>query len=491
MPRLVDGLEQVFTNLGIVGNGYKLFFYSYNTTTPKDTYSDQALTVPNPNPVVCDATGRPESDIWGSDPSTYKLILATPDSTLTNINPIVTLNPVDNLNNNSILSISPLPVAYWGATTGTSTNYVLNPALVGITSYSNQQGFLIDISVICGASPTININGIGAATLKKYTQRGTKVNLLAGDLQVQRYLFINDGVDIVVLNPTVNQIYLGTPSTLTVSSNAVTITNQTNAYNIDTSSAAQTLYTINGLANSQTLNLGINSASNTLTIQSGTGNIITPAGQNIVLTQITDQIQGYYNGSNFVVTNASTLQSYPSQLIQTQTVSAASQVTFNITSQYPIYEFEFEGVYPSVNGVSLNMQFSTNGGSTWSATSYTSGGIILNIGGSVLGSGNQNGSINLGLSDSYPNNAVSSTASVGGISGTIRLYNLTNASYKNFLFDSTNMLYGSTTVPSMARGFGSWTSTSVVNAVRFIFFTSNSTTPNGNLNGTIKMRGYL
>lgn len=202
MPRLVNGLEQIFTDLGIVGDGYKLFFFEYDTTTPKDTYSDQNLTIPNTNPVVCDASGRPTSDVWGSDPSLYKMILGTPNSTIDNIDAVVTLNPVDDLNNDSILSITPMPTAYWGATTGTSSNYVLNPALVGITSYNNQQCFFLDIHVVCAAGCAIDINGIGSRTFKKYTQQGTKVNLIAGDLQVQRHLFINDGVDIVCLNPT-------------------------------------------------------------------------------------------------------------------------------------------------------------------------------------------------------------------------------------------------------------------------------------------------
>lgn len=200
MPRLVDGLEQVFTDLGIIGAGYKLFFFETNTTTPKNTFSDVGLTIANPNPVVCDSTGRPEHDIWGDDPATYKMILGTPDSVVGNINPIVTVDPINDLNSGSIIIIDPLPAAYWGVTSGGPTTYTLNPALVPITSYSFKQCFFINFNVACNANPTININGLGAVNLKKYNTAGIKVSLAAGDIVAQRYIAINDGVDIVILN---------------------------------------------------------------------------------------------------------------------------------------------------------------------------------------------------------------------------------------------------------------------------------------------------
>lgn len=39
-------------------------FYEVGTTTPKATYQNQGLTVPNSNPVILDAAGR--ATIWGS-----------------------------------------------------------------------------------------------------------------------------------------------------------------------------------------------------------------------------------------------------------------------------------------------------------------------------------------------------------------------------------------------------------------------------------------
>lgn len=53
--------------------GGKLYFYITGTSTPKDTYTTEALSVANANPVVADANGV-WSDIWLGTGS-YKVIL--------------------------------------------------------------------------------------------------------------------------------------------------------------------------------------------------------------------------------------------------------------------------------------------------------------------------------------------------------------------------------------------------------------------------------
>jgi hypothetical protein len=201
MPRLTNGLEQVLTNLGIVGSGYKLFFYETGTTTLKTTYSDEDLTVANTNPIVLNSAGRPNVDVWGSDPSLYRMILGTPDSVVGNITTIVDADPVDNYQINNISGLNPIPTAYWGITEGTSTAYTLEEPLVDISAYSNTQTFFVDIHIACGASPTLKVKDLAAITLKKYMGDGTTTDLVADDLQIQRYLCINNGTNIVVLNP--------------------------------------------------------------------------------------------------------------------------------------------------------------------------------------------------------------------------------------------------------------------------------------------------
>lgn len=54
-------------------SGAKYFFFESNTSTPKNTYSDEALTIPNTNPVIADGNGL-FPDIW-LEPGQYKVRL--------------------------------------------------------------------------------------------------------------------------------------------------------------------------------------------------------------------------------------------------------------------------------------------------------------------------------------------------------------------------------------------------------------------------------
>lgn len=68
-------VEQVFDSNGDPLAGAKLSFFDTGTSTPHNTFSDDALTTPNANPVVADSAGR-----FGAiflDNADYKVILKT------------------------------------------------------------------------------------------------------------------------------------------------------------------------------------------------------------------------------------------------------------------------------------------------------------------------------------------------------------------------------------------------------------------------------
>lgn len=66
MPfRILNQAPQYLTADGQVNAGGSLTFYETGTTTPKDTFSDFALTTPNANPLSLDAAGRTLTDVWG------------------------------------------------------------------------------------------------------------------------------------------------------------------------------------------------------------------------------------------------------------------------------------------------------------------------------------------------------------------------------------------------------------------------------------------
>jgi microcystin-dependent protein len=55
--RFVLPIMQVVDSTGVPYNGAKLFFYATGTSTDQQTFSDSALTVPNPQPVLTNAQG--------------------------------------------------------------------------------------------------------------------------------------------------------------------------------------------------------------------------------------------------------------------------------------------------------------------------------------------------------------------------------------------------------------------------------------------------
>lgn len=71
--RLFPPFSQFFDNSGNVLASGSITFTDSGTTTPKTTYSDKALSVPNTNPVLLNSAGRPATDIWGS--GSYRAVL--------------------------------------------------------------------------------------------------------------------------------------------------------------------------------------------------------------------------------------------------------------------------------------------------------------------------------------------------------------------------------------------------------------------------------
>lgn len=63
--RILDQAPVYWLPSGLLNAGGSLWFYENDLTTPKPTWSDPDKNTLNPNPVVLDASGRPETDIWG------------------------------------------------------------------------------------------------------------------------------------------------------------------------------------------------------------------------------------------------------------------------------------------------------------------------------------------------------------------------------------------------------------------------------------------
>ena len=307
--RFIEPIARIFTNAGAVGVGYKYYFYLTGTTTPVTTYQNAGLTVANTNPVLSDANGRfPE--IWYSDLSQLKLIVKdSSNNTIETVDPVGATASAVSLNDFDVR-----PTSYWGLTAGTSTAFTLiaNPT---ISSYDNAQTFVVQVHVDCGASPTLAIDGLSALNWKKYTQQGTKVALKANDLRAsQRYFCINDGVDVVCLNPSSLPLLSGSATALTIASGVITLTNNSSSYVLDTEGAAATddLDTINGGQDGQIILItNTNSARKISLTSSGNiafGSYLQNARPTLLLNG-QDNITLRYNGSYWIII-ASNISNY-------------------------------------------------------------------------------------------------------------------------------------------------------------------------------------
>jgi hypothetical protein len=80
--RILDQSPVYFDLQGNLAAGGQLRFYESGTTTPKDVYGDEALTVNNGPEVDIDPDGRADVDIWGDGLGAYRVRLYASDDTL-------------------------------------------------------------------------------------------------------------------------------------------------------------------------------------------------------------------------------------------------------------------------------------------------------------------------------------------------------------------------------------------------------------------------
>lgn len=298
--------NQVFSNTGIVGVGFKINFFETGTTTPRDTFSDITLTIANTNPIIADANGR-FIDVFVDDITLYKSVL-----TNTNDNTLETLDPIDP-QTFSLNDFDPRPLSLWGLTAGDANNYTL-AADPTITENENTHIFAVTIHVDCNAGCDLSIDDLSIKDLKKYDGAGGKVDLEDGDLQAnQRYFVTDDGVDFVVFNPeSKNTLIISDGGELTIDSGEIIITGSRHTIDTEGDASTDDLDTINGLTAGQTLILSIEDNTRPAVLTNN-GNIITPNGIDITLRDINDRLIINYDGTNAIVSSTTRR---PGQIVQ-------------------------------------------------------------------------------------------------------------------------------------------------------------------------------
>ncbi len=313
-------IEQVFTNLGVIGAGFKLYTYETTTSTPLATYSDTALSVANANPTIADSAGR-FIQIFIGDAKLYKAVLKDADDVT-----VWTADPIDP----KIFSLNdfdPRPTSFWGTTGGTSSAYTLVADPV-VSAYSNTQTFFLDFHIACGAAPTLTyVSGGSALNLHKPDGNGGTVALEANDVLTGTYEARNNGTNVVILNPEiqsrVNANILTTPeiSELTIATGEITATGSNHTIDTEGDAASDDLDTINGGVDGMRLSISCANASRAIVVKNGTGNIINLGGD-ITLANVNQKVELEYSGalSAWLVLNINKIV----QIVNTQTSAASS-----------------------------------------------------------------------------------------------------------------------------------------------------------------------
>lgn len=199
--RYITPRVEHFDSNGDPLSGGKLYFYESGTSTPLNTYSDEARTVANTNPVVADSAGR-FGDIYLLSQD-YKVILKDSDDAT-----IWTADPVAASEDVTLNSFTTRPFSHWGTTTNTAAEYRLSP-VPKLVANVDTNIFSMEMHLDSTGAGTLAIEDLNnpgsyltAQSLKKYDGAGAKLDIEAGDLQAgQTYIVRDDDTDFVVLNP--------------------------------------------------------------------------------------------------------------------------------------------------------------------------------------------------------------------------------------------------------------------------------------------------
>ena len=146
---------QFFTTTGLPLNGGFLYTYQAGSTTPLATYTDNAGTISNTNPIQLGTDGRPPAEIWLTYGFNYKFVLA--DSTNAVIQTYDNLYGIIGVQATSGATIPAGLISMWSGSIGSI------PSGWYLCDGSNGTPNLTDKFII-GAGSTYAVNGTGGAT---------------------------------------------------------------------------------------------------------------------------------------------------------------------------------------------------------------------------------------------------------------------------------------------------------------------------------------
>lgn len=175
---------------GIPAVGAKLFTYAAGSSTKQTTYTDEAGTIPQSNPIVLDARGEPAQPIWLTEGLSYKFVFAASTDSDPPVSPIWDIDNVTGINDSSVSidqwidsGVAPTYVSATSFTVpGDQTSAFVNKrrikALVtaGVaygTIYSSVFGALTTVTVVMDSTPLDS--GLSSVQLGLITPNNTSI----------------------------------------------------------------------------------------------------------------------------------------------------------------------------------------------------------------------------------------------------------------------------------------------------------------------------
>lgn len=183
---------QSFTNSGIVNAGGLLYSYLAGSTTATPTYTDSSQATQNANPIVLNSAGRPPNEIWMTNGTAYKFVLAD-----VNNNTLGTWDFVPGINSNNTTSSEWIPGLT--ATYVSSTQFTLLGNNVGTYQISRRVQYVVTSGTYYATIAASSYNSGTGLTTVTITPDSTGMD---SSLSAVNYGFLN------ATNPSVPNVFV-------------------------------------------------------------------------------------------------------------------------------------------------------------------------------------------------------------------------------------------------------------------------------------------
>lgn len=241
----------------------------------------------------------------------------------------------------------------YGTTTGSANAYVLTLG-VSITSYTAGLTLRFKANFANTGAATLDVDGLGAVTIKK----DTSVDLVANDIIVDQIVQVTyDGTNFQV---DIFSVELDTTPGLEYNSGKLRV-KAGEGIALDASGTNVDLDTTPGLE--------FNASK--LRVKAGTGITLDASGTNVDVGTGANQIVQLDGSAQLPALDGTNLTNLPElwSLIETQTASASSTIDFttSINSTYYMYKIIITDVVPGTDAVNFYFRTSTDGGTSYDA----------------------------------------------------------------------------------------------------------------------------